>query len=162
MICGGCGSDARKLRISMTDRNGKLLPEGERKEICQNCVPEDFHAPCDPLAKVVFEHEAHPNLYHYKPDGSLELNDSPKGDLMAEMYNTRDEDEALARKRANRRTTPMTAEEIQAADAMMRPLVQAYLADVKEQEKADLDYTEKLVEKYVREDHDRQLQESVN
>lgn len=146
----------------MTDRNGQLLPADQRKEICQNCKPEDFHAPHDPLARVWMEHEAKPYLYHYKSDGTLELNDSPKGDLIAEMYNNRDEEEAIAKKRANRRTTPMTDDEVRAAEAMMRPLVQGYLADVKEQEQADSDYTENLVEKYVREDHDRQRQESIH
>lgn len=150
MICGGCKTDARRVKITMTDRNGRFVPDGKRKEICQNCSPEDFHEAHDPLAVFIPEHVAHPHLYRRKADGSLELKDETVADIEAEMLNNRDEEEALARKRATRRTTPMTQDEIDRAQREMTPLVQAYLARQREDEQADREGTEALIDRWIR------------
>jgi hypothetical protein len=159
-ICGGCGAQSTRIHMTMTANGGKsLLAEGERKEICPNCSPEffaeAFAAPSD--RKIWDEAHAKPELYHLKPDGSLELNDSPKGDLMAEIGRNRDLETAIEWKRKNRRTEPMTEDEIKAADALYRPVVTAYLKDVEEQIKGDVAYTENLIENMMREERAKEL-----
>lgn len=159
-ICGGCAAQTTRIHMTMTANGGKkLLAEDERKEICPNCCPEffaeAFAAPSD--RKVWDEAAALPHLYHMKPDGSLELNDSAKSDLMAEFGRDRDLETALAWKRKNRRTTPMTEEEIKAADALMRPAVTAYIEDTKKQIEGDKQYTENLIEDMMRKERDKEL-----
>jgi hypothetical protein len=159
-ICGGCNAQTTRIHMVMTANGGKqLLSEGERKEICPNCCPEffaeAFAAPSD--RKVWDEASACPELYHMKPDGSLELNDSQKGDLMAKMGHDADLEAAIAWKRANRRTTPMTEEEIKTRDAEMRPVIQALIKDTEEQIKGDRDYTENLIENMLRQERAKEL-----
>jgi len=156
-ICG-CGAQTTRIHSVMAVGD-RLIPEGERKEICPNCCPEffaeAFAAPSD--RKVWDEAAAMPELYHLKPDGSLELNDSPKGDLMAKMGHDADLEAAIAWKRANRRTTPMTEDEIKARDAEMRPVIQALIKDTEEQVKGDRDYTENLIENMLRQERAKEL-----
>lgn len=159
-ICGGCQSETTRIHIEMTANGGKnLLAEGERKEICPNCCPEffaeAFAAPSD--RKVWDEAVACPELYHLKPDGSLELNDSPKADLFDKMGRDTDLETAIAWKRANRRTAPMTEEEIRVRDAEMRPVVQALIADTEKQVQGDRDYTENLIENMLRQERAKEL-----
>ena len=157
-ICGGCNAQTTRIHTTMTT-NGKLLPEAERKDICPNCCPgffaEAFAAPSD--RKIWDEAAALPHLYHLKPDGSLELNDSPKADLMAKMGRDTDMETAIAWKRKNRRTEPMTPDEIAAADALMRPAVTAYIEDTKKQVESDVAYTENLIENMMREERAKEL-----
>jgi hypothetical protein len=159
-ICGGCNAQTTRIHITMTSAGGrKLLAEDERKEICPNCCPEffaeAFAAPSD--RKIWDEAAAMPHLYHLGPDGSLELNDSPKADLMAKIGRDTDLETAIEWKRRNRRTEPMTPDEIAAADALMRPAVTAYIEDTKKQVEADVAYTENLIENMMREERAKEL-----
>lgn len=146
----------------MTSHGGqKFLEEGERREICPNCSPQDFQdpflAPVD--RRLWHEHEAKPYLYHMRPDGFFELNDSPKADLMAEWEKDPDEEKmqaAIAKKRATRRTRPLEAHEIEAADRAWRPLLKQQAESIRQQEEGDKLYTENLVENLLRKDHDAQ------
>ena len=157
-ICGGCNAETRRVHITMTDERGNLRPEGERKEICPNCCPEFFSAPFAAPSdrKIWDEAAALPHLYHLTPDGNLELSDSPKADLLTKFGRDTDLEAAIAWKRKNRRTTPMTQEEIAQRDAEMRPFVQDYLQRCREAEQSDRDYTEAAIERWLREDHDRE------
>lgn len=159
-ICGGCNAQTTRIHMTMTDERGNLRPEGERKEICPNCCPEYFAEAFTPRygdGRIWDEADAMPHLYHVKPDGSLELNDEPKADLFAKMGRDTDLEAAIEWKRKNRRTTPMSAEEIAAADAFMRPAVTAYIEDTKKQIKADRTYTENLIENMIREERGKAL-----
>lgn len=153
-ICGGCGEYSSRLRITMTDNRGRLLPEDQRKEICQYCAPEQFNTPCDPFARYVEESQARPYLYDTLSDGSKRLKDSPTADLWYEMTRDQDEDamqRAIEHKRRTRRTTPMTQEEIDAADRAWRPWVQEMQKLEQRVLDADKLQTENIVLKYVRE-----------
>jgi len=153
-LCNGCGQQSTRIRTTMTDDRGRLLPEDQRKEICQHCAPEQFSEPCDPFARYIEESQARPYLYDTLPDGSKRLKESPTADVWAEM--TRDQDEealqrAIEHKRRTRRTAPLSQTEIEQADAAWRD----YFREMKAEEERVLDAdklaTENIVLKYVRE-----------
>jgi len=160
-ICGGCGAETRRITVTMTSGGGKkFLADGERKEICPSCAPEQFQEPFSGPAdrRLWHEHEAAPQLYHRRPDGFLELNDSPKADLMAAWEQDPDEEvraKAAARKRAQRRTRPLESWEIEQADRVWRPIVKQQADDLRKQAEGDELYTQNLIEKLIRDERDK-------
>ena len=160
-LCGGCGEQSSRIHITMTTGGGKtLLPEGERKEICPNCAPEYFQDPFLGLDnKIWHEHEAKPHLYRQLPDGSFTATDTLLADIDAAMNDDPDSDrkqQAIARKRATRRLTPLTQSEIDAAENAWRPVVAEMKQRHEQAIKADELATEALVLKHVRESYDHQ------
>lgn len=133
--CGGCGADTSRVRRTMT-ANGNLLPVEQQKEICPNCVPEDFADTFNPFDRLVSGPEANPEQYKKKADGTFEMKDEALEDLRSK-WDKGPSAEAIERKRKTRRTTPMSQGEIQAAEqwanAAVRPAVE------KAQKQADLD-----------------------
>jgi hypothetical protein len=148
--------------IIMTTNGGKrLLPDGERREICPHCAPEEFQEPfLAPVDRRLWaEHEAKPYLYHRRPDGFFELNDSPKADLASEWEKDPDveaREKAIARKRAQRRTKPLESWEIEQANRVWTPIVKQHIDDVRRQEEGDALYTENLIDNLIRKDRDGQ------
>lgn len=161
-ICGGCNAETRRITLVMTTNGGKdFVPDGERKEICPNCAPEQFQEPWAAPAdrRVWQEHEALPHLYHRRPDGGLELNDSQKQDIQTvwdQDPDTEAREKAIAKKRTQRRTAPLTEIEIQQAQNLWTPIIKQRQEDIQRQIDGDQLYTESLVEKYVKQDHERQ------
>src|SRR5689334_19201301 len=155
-ICGNCGEHTTRLTITMTANHGRtLLLEGERKEACPNCSPELFSDPFfEPSDRRIWpEHIARPHLYSTMPDGSLRARDSVLCEIQDAMEMDPDKEQMerqIAKKRASRRTTPLTQLEIEAAEREWRPIVKQREADQRNQEYEDRLYTEHLLEKHVR------------
>lgn len=154
--CGNCGSETRRVLSTMTS-DGRLLPKP--KDQCSHCAPElfqdGFAAPSD--RRIWLEHEALPHLYSKMPDGSLLAKDSVLCGIQAAMDLDPDAEAkelAIAKKRARRRTIPLTKTEIERADQAWRPIVRRHYAEQARLDQADRDYTEAIVEKHLRRDHD--------
>lgn len=123
MACRGCGSDRKTTRTLFN-------PDGTfRAEECPSCAPGSF----DPqwlTAKGATAWEAYPDKYI-----KFSLNDGRVGYRATDEWQTDSEDKirksyekadqveasALENKRRNRRTTPMTPEEIAKATNKWRP-----------------------------------------
>lgn len=130
-ICGGCGADRTRVRTIFN-------PDGTvRVEECPSCAPGSF----DPewlLAKGATPWEAYPGKYDKisNPDGSVTWRAKEEWtqdteDKIRASYEKVDAKEAAAieKKRASRRTEPMTPAEIEAATNRFRP----YFEDRQEQ-----------------------------
>ncbi len=116
-ICGHCGAESTRIKTHFCE-------DGSRYDECPQCNPSDFEKVTDPSDKKIWMgYEAHPNEYEkqYDKDGVIYMR---KPEYRAEqeqrlMEQTEEELEAqklaVAKKRATRRTTPMTeAEQIAA------------------------------------------------
>jgi hypothetical protein len=150
--CSSCNSQATRILTTMT-ANGKLLEHPQDQ--CPNCCPELFQeafaAPSD--RKLWLEHEAVPDLYTRLPDGSLVAKDSVLCGIQAAMDMDPDgeaREQAIAKKRATRRTKPLTRTEIEQADRAWRPIVKERYAVQEKLERDDLLYTEAVVDRLVR------------
>lgn len=155
-FCGNCGESSSRILSTMT-RNGKLLPESIDQ--CKHCSPELFQdafaAPSD--RKIWLEHEALPHLYDRMPDGSLRAKDIVLCGIQDAMDADPDAElraRVVAKKRATRRTSPLTKTEMERADREWRPIVRRHYAQQAELNQADRDYTEAVVENLLRRDHD--------
>lgn len=155
-ICGNCQAQTTRLQMVMT-ANGKLVPEGDRREACPNCRPELFAEPfAAPIDRRIWpEHEAKPYLYTRAADGSFQAKDELLADLDAEWQKDPDAEasaKALERKRAQRRTKPLEQWEIEQSERAWRPIVAQWKAEVEKQNQADRDYTESRIEHWKRTD----------
>lgn len=137
-ICSTCGADTRRVRTVMTTNSGKdLLPEAQRSDECPICAPEAFE-PDWKTAKGATPWEAYPGKYKKvdNPDGSITYRSTDEWrqdseDKLRKSYELADQIESskVEEKRRNRRTTPMTPEEVARATNKWRP----YLEDRTEQ-----------------------------
>jgi hypothetical protein len=133
MICGGCGSETRRLTVKLTADGGKPLPAP--LECCPNCdgSREAVHSVTD--RKLWQGHEVYDA--HYKkvenPDGSItyKASDALIQDVV-DGWSKENEDDAnrearaVEWKRRNRRTSPLTkVEEEQALNAVREQIEEA-------------------------------------
>jgi len=132
-ICGSCGADTRRVRTVMTTNGGKdLLPTGQRRDECPRCAPEAFE-PDWQRAKGATPWEAYPEKYKKidNPDGSVTYRSTEEWqqdseDKLRASYEKADkvDESALENKRRNRRTTPMSPEEVARATERFRPHIE--------------------------------------
>jgi hypothetical protein len=125
-ICGGCGAERTRTRTI-------FHPDGTvRTEECQSCAPGSFD-PSWLTARGVPAWEAYPEKYDKfdLPDGRTGYRAKPEWsqdseDKIRKSYEKADQVEAsaLEKKRRNRRTTPMTPEEIACATERFRPQIE--------------------------------------
>jgi hypothetical protein len=114
----------------MTTNAGKdLLPEDKRRDECPRCAPEAFE-PDWLTAKGAAPWEAYPDKYTKltNQDGSITYRSTDEWrqdseDKLRTSYERADKIEAskVEEKRRNRRTTPMTSDEIARATNKWRP-----------------------------------------
>ena len=114
IICSNCKAEVARSKIIWAE-------DGTKREECPNCAPENFEKFTAPSDKVPWMGwEAHPNEYEkkYDKDGLIY---ERKPEYRAEqeqrlMCETEDErvirERAEAKKRKERRTTPMDAAEL--------------------------------------------------
>ena len=117
-ICGTCGSEALKTR-TIFEVNGQKLPEP--KDECPNCAPDHFERFQDPSEKKIWmswEKDAAHYRREYDKDGPIMMpSDSVLQDLQDSVCKPSGEElqagaAAIEEKRSNRRTTPMSSDEV--------------------------------------------------
>lgn len=116
-ICGNCGVESTRIKTHFCE-------DGSQYDECPQCNHSAFEKMTDPSDKKIWMgYEAHPNEYEkqYDKDGLIFMR---KPEYRAEqeqrlMQQTEEERErqarAIAKKRATRRTEPMTESETLAA-----------------------------------------------
>lgn len=108
-ICNTCNTEQKHIRT--TFRGNAVIDE------CPNCNPEGFREKFKSIrdGEIVMGWEYDPSGYTWK-DGLPQLTDSrlqDMHDIAAKPYEeTDDYKDAVAKKRAKRRTSPLTPEEI--------------------------------------------------
>lgn len=113
--CGNCGSEGCRVR-SRWDEKGNALPDE-----CPQCTPAAFEKFSNPSDKKIWMgYEAHPNEYVQSEDGGFDRKPEYRAEqeqrLRAETEDEREERlRAEAKKRATRRTEPMTTVEFEHA-----------------------------------------------
>ena len=116
-ICSGCGNESTRTRSRWND-------DGQLPDICPHCSPESFEKFSTPSDKKIWMgFEANPNEYEkrYDNDGVFyirkqEYRAEQEDRLRSETEEERTlREQAEARKRAERRTSPMTPAEEAAA-----------------------------------------------
>jgi hypothetical protein len=116
--CDGCGAETTRYRTTF-DKKGNVIG-GE----CASCKPERFTDPFDPLDRLVSGPEAFPHLYTRDSEGVYHAKDELIADTAA-GWDKGPTERNIERKRATRRTKPMTEDEIAAAqrwgDDVVRP-----------------------------------------
>ena len=113
--CSNCGAEGTRIRSRWTEKGTQLPDE------CPNCAPqafEKFSAPSD--KKIWMGYEAHPNEYVKAEDGGFDRKPEYRAEQEERLrQETEDERtlrlEAEAKKRATRRTEPMTPAEFEQA-----------------------------------------------
>lgn len=115
-ICSTCGAETARIR-SRFGEDGTVTDE------CPQCAPgsfEKFTAPSD--KKIWMGYEVHPNEYVKAPDGGYDRKPEYRSEQESQLRQPTEaeqcaQDAAIAKKRAERRTTPMTPAEQSAAMA---------------------------------------------
>ena len=113
-ICGTCGAESARVRSVWNE-------DGRQPDLCPQCSPgsfEKFTAPSD--KKIWMGYEAHPNEYVKAEDGGYDRKPEYRAEQEARLAQPSEEareaqQRAETKKRADRRNTPMTSFEIQAA-----------------------------------------------
>jgi hypothetical protein len=117
-VCGNCGATSSRIR-SRWSKEGVKFPDE-----CPSCAPEAFDgkftAPSD--KKIWMGYEAHPNEYVKAEDGGYDRKLEYRAEQEARIAAPTAEEieiqrRAEAKKRAERRTEPMTHAEMVAAMA---------------------------------------------
>lgn len=116
-ICSNCKAEGPRVRSRWTE-------DGQLPDECPNCAPSSFEKVTDPSDKKIWMgFEAHPNEYDKRYDtlGPFYVRKPEYRAEQEERLRNMTEDEkaaqerAIAKKRAERRTTPMDAVEEAAA-----------------------------------------------
>jgi len=123
--CSNCGSESTRVRSRWTDKGVQLPDE------CPACAPQSFEkftAPSD--KKIWMGYEAHPNEYVRAADGGFDRKPEYRAEQEQKLCQATEDEKAreeqvAARKRANRRLTPMTAAEMTAALAKAAEIAEA-------------------------------------
>lgn len=136
-VCGGCGAETKRFRT-------KFNPQGDvTGEECDKCTPNTF----DPQwlhARGALAYEAYPDKYDKidMPDGRTcyrakdeWAQDTADKFKAADKRERKKYEEALEKKRRERRTTPLTPAEIQSALNKWNPIVKAKADEQKEADK---------------------------
>lgn len=114
-ICGNCGAEGTRIRARWSDKGVQLPDE------CPACAPQSFEKFSNPSdQKIWMGYEAHPNEYVRSADGGFDRKPEYRAEqeqkLARETIDERDERlRAEAKKRAERRTLPMTLSELNEA-----------------------------------------------
>jgi hypothetical protein len=122
-LCANCGHETRRMRVEYDERGQRL------REYCVECRPEQFadQPVTDPSDKKIYVGpEAMPNMYYRGTDGVLRAKDELLQDTLDILRRDPDaeaEKRAIAKKRATRRTRPLTRSEIEAADRWGREVL---------------------------------------
>lgn len=113
-VCGACGEQTSRLKTKF---------KGESSvDCCPQCAPEEFTekftVPSD--KRIWVGHEYMPNMYKKLDDGTYEAKDELRADTEAQVTKESEDDKlayetAVEKKRSERRTRPMSEEEIRAA-----------------------------------------------
>lgn len=114
-ICGNCGAESARIRSRWDDKGRPLSDQ------CHACAPETFDkftAPSD--KKIWMGYEAHPNEYVQAADGGYDRKPEYRAEQEAKLVQGANDDAeaqriAEERKRAERRTEPMTPTELRYA-----------------------------------------------
>lgn len=124
-VCSNCNTESPRVRLRW-DEKGKPLPDQ-----CPHCSPasfDKFSAPSD--KKIWMGYEAHPNEYVKSEDGGYDRKPEYRAEQEAKLA-LQSEDERIAenevieRKRATRRTEPMTPTELLHAITKARQIAEA-------------------------------------
>jgi len=114
-ICGNCGAQSSRVRSRWTEK-GVQLPDQ-----CPSCAPESMHDPFKSVrdGQIAMGWEYMPQMYR-KTDNGYVAKDELLADTEAQATKQSDEDiaaenAALAKKRAMRRTKPLSSAEIEIA-----------------------------------------------
>jgi hypothetical protein len=113
-VCSNCKLEGPRVRSRWTE-------DGQLPDECPSCAPESFEKFTDPSDKKIWMgYEAHPNEYVKAPDGGYDRKPEYRAEQEARLARETDEerDKRLAieaKKRAERRTEPMTGAELAAA-----------------------------------------------
>jgi predicted nucleic acid-binding Zn-ribbon protein len=124
-ICRGCQTETLRT-IARYSADMQLL-----SEVCPSCDPEKFRGVkvTDPTDRRIWAgHEAEPEKYYDADDqGVKRAKDELRQDIWNE-WNVDEDEQAREQKRRMRRTTPMTREEIAAAEnygsTVLRPAIE--------------------------------------
>jgi hypothetical protein len=121
--CANCGSLTSRSRTTF-DQHGKQL-----QEICPHCAPqaldEPMRVPSD--EKLYTGPQAYPHLYKQSADGVYRAKDELIADTAA-LWDKGPHEEAKARKRATRRTEPLTPEEQRKANEWAKNVLEPAIA----------------------------------
>jgi hypothetical protein len=159
-----CGAETTRITLTMTG-GGKLLDRPT--SICPSCAPESFQEPFYAVSerKIVAEHIARPHLYTQLPNGEFVAKDIVLQGIQDVMDTDPDHEKrqaAIARKRATRRTQPLSPTEIEQAERKWRPIVRAHQAEQERLAQQDRAYTDAVIEKYARQGHEKSKIFSIN
>lgn len=110
-ICQNCNAETSRVRTHWTE-------DGSQFDECPQCAPgsfEKFTAPSD--KKIWMGYEAHPNEYVKAGDGGYDRKPEYRAEQEAKLTDLTEEERkaqarAIAKKRATRRTEPMTEAEL--------------------------------------------------
>jgi hypothetical protein len=105
--CVNCGSETSRS-LSSYDEENRL-----KSELCPSCAPEKFEgAVVTPSDQKIWPGEvAMPNLYSRDREGNYHAKDELLADTVA-MWDKGETERRMDKKRATRRTEPMTQAEI--------------------------------------------------
>jgi hypothetical protein len=111
-----CGEYAARVKVLMA--KGNVLLENPITT-CAKCAPGEFSEPFV-IDRLVTGPEAYPHLYKKGADGVYRPTDEFRQDTEDQITKPGPSQEAVERKRATRRTTPLTPEEIKESDRIWR------------------------------------------
>jgi len=125
-ICGNCGSESARVRSSWTDKGVQL------KDACPKCDPGSFEKIKSVRdGQITMGHEYMPQMYRKVGDEYV-AKDELLADTEAQILDSMENSEAnvayraaVEKKRQNRRTTPLSAAEIQQAINRVNEMAQA-------------------------------------
>ena len=128
-ICGNCGAEGTRIRSIW-------VKDVQQPDECPACAPQSFEKQTDPSDKKIWigpevrpqdyerRYDEHGVIYMPKPEVTAEL----EANAFRDSEEAGKYEEALAKKRAQRRTHPMTPAEVQGAlnyiDLYLRPLIE--------------------------------------
>jgi hypothetical protein len=130
-VCGNCKSTTTRVRTHWTE-------DGTQFDECPQCAPKSFEKFTNPSDKKIWMgYEAHPNEYIKSPDGGYDRKPEYRAEQEQRLAKATEEEQEKqmrieAKKRSERRTTPMDSVEL--AHAMRRAeeianLIQAAAAE---------------------------------
>jgi hypothetical protein len=115
-----CGEYAARVRITLA--KGNVLLE-KPITVCAKCAPGEFSDPFS-IDRLVTGPEAYPHLYKKDAEGIYRPTDELQQDTEDHITKPGPTAEAVERKRATRRTAPLSPAEIKESDRLWRQRLQ--------------------------------------
>ena len=112
--CSNCGKEVTRSRVIWAE-------DGSKREECVNCAPQNFAKFTVPSDKKIWMgYEAHPNEYVKAVDGGFDRKPEYRAEQEERLRNETEDERndrlrAEAKKRKERRVTPMDGVELAAA-----------------------------------------------